>query len=258
MAKNKINETFIKEQHTFTQHIRDPEHTPAPEGIESRRISIYTDLIFRNIENFIANSFPVLRQVIHDDEWHIILRGFLKKHISRTPYFPKLPLEFLNYLEQEQDEIELPAFCIELAHYEWIEISLSFDPREISLKNVDQNGDLLKGIPVLSLLAQPHIYQWPVHKISSNFVPKEKPYEPTYLIVYRDHLYDVGFIELNQIAAKLIEELQKNTDKTGEEILLDIAKQLQHPDPKVVIKGGFEVIQDFKKKDILLGVRNNI
>jgi hypothetical protein len=258
MAKNKINETFIKEQHTFTQHIRDPEHTPAPEGIESRRISIYTDLIFRNIENFIANSFPVLRQVIHDDEWHIILRGFLKKHISRTPYFPKLPLEFLNYLEQEQDEIELPAFCIELAHYEWIEISLSFDPREISFKNVDQNGDLLKGIPVLSLLAQPHIYQWPVHKISSNFVPKEKPDEPTYLIVYRDHLYDVGFIELNQIAAKLIEELQKNTDKTGEEILLDIAKQLQHPDPKVVIKGGFEVIQDFKKKDILLGVRNNI
>ena len=258
MAKNKIDETFIKEQHTFTQHIRDPENAPAPEGIESRRISIYTDLIFRNIENFIANSFPVLRQVIHDDEWHIILRGFLKKHISRTPYFPKLPLEFLNYLEQEQDEIELPAFCIELAHYEWIEISLSFDPREISFKNVDQNGDLLKGIPVLSLLAQPHIYQWPVHKISSNFVPKEKPDEPTYLIVYRDHLYDVGFIELNQIAAKLIEELQKNTDKTGEEILLDIAKQLQHPDPKVVIKGGSEVIQDFKKKDILLGVRNNI
>ena len=258
MAKNKINETFIKEQYTFTQHIRDPEHTPAPEGIELRRISIYTDLIFRNIENFIANSFPVLRQVIHDNEWHIIVRGFLKKHISRTPYFPKLPLEFLNYLEQEQDEIELPAFCIELAHYEWIEISLSFDPREISFKNVDQNGDLLKGIPVLNLLAQPLIYQWPVHKISSNFVPKEKPDEPTYLIVYRDHLYDVGFIELNQIAAKLIEELQKNTDKTGEEILLDIAKQLQHPDPKVVIKGGSEVIQDFKKKDILLGVKNNI
>ena len=258
MSKNKIDETFIKEQHTFTQHIRDPENAPAPEGIESRRISIYTDLIFHNIENFIANSFPVLRQVIHDDEWHIIVRGFLRKHISRTPYFPKLPLEFLNYLEQEQDEIELPAFCIELAHYEWIEISLSFDPREISFKNVDQNGDLLKGIPVLNLLAQPLIYQWPVHKISSNFVPKEKPDEPTYLIVYRDHLYDVGFIELNQIAAKLIEELQKNTDKTGEEILLDIAKQLQHPDPKVVIKGGSEVIQDFKKKDILLGVRNNI
>ena len=258
MSKNKIDETFIKEQHTFTRHMRDPENAPAPEGIESRRISVYTDLIFRNIENFIANSFPVLRQAIHDDGWHIILRGFLKKHISRTPYFPKLPLEFLNYLEQEQDEIELPAFCIELAHYEWIEISLSFDPREISFKNVDQNGDLLKGIPVLNLLAQPLIYQWPVHKISSNFVPKEKPNEPTYLIVYRDHLYDVGFIELNQIAAKLIEELQKNTDKTGEEILLDIAKQLQHPDPKVVIKGGFEVIQDFKKKDILLGVRNNI
>lgn len=253
MVKNKIDETLIKQQHAFTQHIRDPEHTPAPEGIESRRMSIYTDLIFRNIENFIANSFPVLRQVIHDDEWHVIVRSFLKKHISKTPYFPKLPLEFLNYLEKEQDEIELPAFCIELAHYEWIEISLSFDPREISFKNVNQGGDLLKGIPVLNLLVQPLTYQWPVHKISLNFIPKEKPDEPTYLIVYRDHLYDVGFIELNQIAAKLIEELQKNTNRTGEEILLDIAKQLQHPDPQLVIKGGSEVIQDLKNKDILLG-----
>ena len=258
MSEKKVFEGIFEQQHIFTQYMRDPENSPMPDDIEPRRMSIYSDLVFRNIENFIANSFPVLRQVIHDDEWHIILRGFLKKHISRTPYFPKLPLEFLNYLEQEQDEIELPAFCIELAHYEWIEISLSFDPREISFENVNQGGDLLKGIPVLNLLVQPLICQWPVHKISSNFVPKEKPDEPTYLIVYRDHLYDVGFIELNQIAAKLIEELQKNTDKTGEEILLDIAKQLQHPDPKVVIKGGSEVIQDFKKKDILLGVRNNI
>ena len=61
MAKNKIDETFIKEQHTFTQHIRDPENAPVPEGIESRRISIYTDLIFRNIENFIANSFSCFK-----------------------------------------------------------------------------------------------------------------------------------------------------------------------------------------------------
>ena len=69
--------------------------------------------------------------------------------------------------------------------------------------------------------------------------------------------YEIGFIELNQIAAKLIEALQKNSDKTGEEILLQIAEQLKHPDPKIVIEGGFEVIQDFKNRDIILGVKEN-
>ena len=257
MSEKKVLEGIFKQQHVFTQYVRDPKNSAIPDNIEPRRMSVYADLIYRNIESFVANSFPVLRQVIHDDEWHIILRGFVKKHSSKTPYFPKLPLEFLNYLEQEQVEIELPAFCFELAHYEWIEISLSFDPREISFENVDCNGDLLKGIPVLSLLIEPLVYQWPVHKISSNFIPKEEPYQPVYLLVYRDQHYEIGFIELNQIAAKLIEALQKNSDKTGEEILLQIAEQLKHPDPKIVIEGGFEVIQDFKNRDIILGVKEN-
>jgi len=255
MSENKFSEEFFKQQHIFTEYMRDPKNSAIPDNIESRRMSVYADLVFRNIESFIAKSFPVLRKVIHDDEWEIILRCFIKKHISKTPYFPKLPLEFLNYLEQEQTEIELPGFCIELAHYEWIEIFLSFDPREISFENINQSGDLLKGIPVLSPLVEPLSYQWPVHKISANFIPETKPIQPIYLVVYRNQHYEIGFVELNQIAAKLIEKLQKNTDKSGEEILLQISNQLEHPDPNIVIKGGFEVLQDFKNKDILLGAR---
>ncbi len=257
MPEKKVLKDIFKQQHIFTQYVRDPENSPIPEDIEPRRMSIYADLVYRNIESFIANSFPVLRQVIDDGEWQKILRGFVKKHISKTPYFPKLPLEFLNYLEREQDEIELPAFYIELAHYEWIEISLSFNPKEISFENVDRNGDLLKGIPVLSPLVQPLIYQWPVHKISSDFIPKEKPKQPIYLLVYRDQNYEIGFIELNQIAAKLIEELQKKSNRTGEQIFLQIADQLKHPDQNIVIQGGSEVMQNFKNRDIILGVKDN-
>ena len=255
MSKEKVFEELFGQQHIFTQYMRNPENSVIPDNLEPRRMSVYADLVFRNIESFIANSFPVLRQVIHDDKWYTIIRGFIKKHISKTPYFPKLPLEFLNYLEQEQTEIELPGFCIELAHYEWIEIFLSFDPREISFENINQSGDLLKGIPVLSPLVEPLSYQWPVHKISANFIPETKPIQPIYLVVYRNQHYEIGFVELNQIAAKLIEKLQKNTDKSGEEILLQISNQLEHPDPNIVIKGGFEVLQDFKNKDILLGAR---
>ena len=122
---------------------------------------------------------------------------------------------------------------------------------------MDQDGDLLKGIPVLSPLVQPLIYQWPIHKISLDFIPKEKPTQPIYLLVYRDRHYEIGFVELNQIAAKLIEELQKNIDKSGEQILLQIADQLKYSDPNIIIEGGSEVMQNFRNIDIILGVKDN-
>ena len=60
MSEKKVFEGIFEQQHIFTQYMRDPENSPMPDDIEPRRMSIYSDLVFRNIENFIANSFPVL------------------------------------------------------------------------------------------------------------------------------------------------------------------------------------------------------
>ena len=84
--------------------MRDPDNTPAPDDIEQRRIDIYTGLIYRNIESFIANGFPVLRKITEDDNWHRMIRDYVNRHISHTPYFPKMSLEFLDYLEKEADD----------------------------------------------------------------------------------------------------------------------------------------------------------
>jgi hypothetical protein len=233
--------------------MRDPENIPAPADIEPRRVAIYADLVYRNIEGFIANSFPVLRKVTTDSDWHLMLRDYVKRHVSHTPYFPKMPLEFLTYLEKERNDIETPEFYFELAHYEWIETSIALDQREISFSGIEQEGDLLKGIPQLSPLIMPLAYQWPVHRISPEYIPQELPEQPTYLLVYRDRDYEMGFLELNPVSAKLIEELTKNSDKSGKQILELIARQLKHPNPEIVIKGGLEIMQDFKNRDIVLG-----
>ena len=235
--------------------MRDPDNAPAPEGIEQRRVAIYADLIYRNIEGFIANSFPVLRKITRDDDWHKMIRDYINRHVSHTPYFPKMPLEFLNYLESERDSDNDPEFYFELAHYEWIESQLMLDQRQISFNGIDQEGDLLKDIPQLSPLVIPLAYQWPVHRLSPDFLPDEKPDLPTYLIVYRDRNYEMGFMELNPVSAKLIEELTNNNERSGKEILISIAEQLNHPDPDIVIQGGLEILNDFRTKDVVLGTR---
>jgi uncharacterized protein len=254
-TNNKANH-FQDVQNVFTQHMRDPENNAGPEGIEDRRLKIYRELVYNNIEGFIANSFPVLRKVIDDEQWHKMLRDYVSNHQAHTPLFPKMPQEFLQYLEHgRKGEVDDYPFLLELAHYEWIETSVSMDSRDITFDKIDQEGDLLKGIPILSPLVMPLVYLWPVHKISPDFIPDSLPEQPTYIVIYRDRYDEVGFIELNQVSAKLIEFCMNNDEQSGKEILLSIAEQLNHPNPEAVVSGGLEIIQDFKNKDIILGIK---
>lgn len=254
LSNNNKAESFKDVQNVFTQHMRDPDNNPAPEGIEDRRIGIYRELVYNNIQSFIGNSFPVLRKITADEQWHEMLRDYVSRHKSHTPLFPKMPQEFLLYLEHERNEHpEDPPFLLELAHYEWIEIALSIDTREIDLSKIDQRGDLLEGKPVLNPISVALAYTWPVHEISPGNLPKTPPGEKTYIIVYRKQDDEVGFIVLNPVSAKLIEYLQAGEKQTGREILLTIAKELNHPYPEAVIKGGLDIMQNFLNKDILLG-----
>ncbi len=248
--------SFKDIQYQFTRNIRDPETCPAPADIEDRRMQIYRDLLYNNVEDFLANIFPVLRKITPDKQWHELMRDYFKKHQARTPLFPKMSQEFLQYLENEREvgDSDFP-FAKELAHYEWLELAIAIDSRDIDLQGIDTNGDLLAGLPVLSPLAWPFAYRYPVHKISPDFLPKEAPAQASYLVVYRDRDDEVGFLELNPVSAKLIEYLQADKSVSGLQMLQDIAIEIQHPDAQVVIDGGREILESMRDKDIILGTR---
>ncbi len=251
---NKPN-SFKDIQYQFTQHMRDPKQAPAPDGIEDRRMAIYSDLLYRNVESFMANSFPVLRKITADDHWHAMIRDYFKRHQARTPLFPRMPQEFLQYLENEHNGEDDPPFLLELAHYEWAEIAVSIDTREIEWGGIDPEGDLFEDIPVLSPLAWPLSYRYPVHTISVENLPNKEPTQLTYIVVYRDRKDEVGFVELNPVSARLLELIQQDKNISGRALLETIVKELNHPNPDVVIDGGLEIMQDLHVKDILLGTK---
>ena len=57
------------------------------------------------------------------------------------------------------------------------------------------------------------------------------------------------------MAAKLVEILQADNSLSGQQILNDIAREIKHPDPQVVVNGGVEILKSMRDKDIILGVR---
>ncbi len=253
---NNSEPQFIRIERQFTHYIREPDKSPLPQGVAARRMQLYRELIYNNIERFIANNFPVLRRITPDARWQPMVQDYVARHQARTPLFPKLGEEFLHYLQNERVTCEDPPFIVELAHYEWVESALAIDPREIDLEGVDPAGDLLAGVPVVSSLAWPLAYRFPVHRIAPDFQPREPGAQPTYLIVYRDREDKVGFMEANPVTARLLEWLLKDRGKTGKELLEGIAQELNHPAPEVVVEGGLEIMRRLHKHDVVLGVRS--
>jgi hypothetical protein len=245
---------FKSVQYAFTAHIRDPENNPAPEGIEDRRINIYRNLFYNNVEGFISSGFPVLRSLYSDDDWHAMVRSFFSKHECHTPYFLEIAQEFINYLQNEHEmrDCDYP-FMLELAHYEWVELAIEIDETENDLADINIDGDLLIGHPQVSALAWPLSYQYDVHTISPENIPRQTNPQGCHLIVYRDMNDEVRFMEINAVTARMLFLLSENGDLTGQAALEQIAVELQHPSPEAVIEGGLQTLMELKDRNIILG-----
>jgi hypothetical protein len=249
---------FKKHQYEFTAHIRDPEKNAMPDGIEDRRMNIYRELLYNNIEGFIANGFPVLREIYNDDNWHAMVRDFFANHESHSPYFLEISQEFIEYLQNERKpHDEDPAGLIELAHYEWVELALHVSDETINMESINANGDLLSQCPVFSPVAWPLIYQFPVHTMGPDNLPEQAPEQPTYLVVYRNRNDQVQFLELNPVSARLVSLLQENTSYTGLDAIEHIIKEMRHPNPDTVKQGGLAALQELQEYGIILGTQNS-
>ena len=248
---------FQKKQFAFAAHIRDPENVPAPPGIEDRRMAIYRELFFNNIRSLLGNMFPVLRKLHSDDKWNALIRQFMKRHRADTPYFLQLPMELIAFLQNEYlaSDDDFP-FVLELAHYEYIELALSISEEADNLDDVDPTGDLLTQVPVKSVLAWVYGYQYPVHKISSDFIPTEPAEQPVFLVVYRRPDDSVGFLELNAVTAALLEAIAINEEtRNGETLLRSLAEEINYPDADALVAHGAAALEEMRQLGILTGTR---
>lgn len=244
------------QQERFTAHLRDPDRAPAPPDVEDRRMAIYRDLFFRNISGLVARSFPVLRRLHDDRAWNALMRDFYARHRFQTPLFPEIPREFLHYLQEERDEdAGDPPFLLELAHYEWVELALDLDERDLDAIDADPDGDLLSGVPVLSPLAWPLAYRFPVHEIRPGHEPDAAPEQPTHLLVYRNRADAVKFMRLNAVSARVVTMLKEDSGQSGLDVLNAVADALQHPRREAVLEAGAGLLRDLARRDVILGTK---
>ena len=241
---------FQRAQFAFTAHVRDPASMPRPADVDDRRMAVYRELFFNNVEGFVRNCFPVLRSLVNDADWQALVRDFYARHVSHSPLFSEIPAEFLAYLADEKPAGLAPnfPFLLELAHYEWLELVAQIAPETLP----ERTGDVIDGETRLALspLAFVQEYRYPVQHIGPDFCPDQPEPTSTYLAVYRNRDDAVQFLALNAVSFQLLSELEQGPDTAGS-VLSRLAKRLNLPEGQVTA-GGLIALQDFARRDIVL------
>jgi hypothetical protein len=239
-----------KRQCAFAAHIRDPGAHPRPDDVPERRMALYRELFFNNINNFLASGFPVLRAIMAEEAWTSLVQGFFSSHKSRTPYFAEIAEEFLTYLHKERKPQPAdPPFLLELAHYEWVESAVAM--AEGNTPEAFCADDPLSQRFAVSELAWPLAYRFAVHRIGPDFQPREVPERSTYMIVFRDNREQVRFMEINAVTYRLLQLIEERPDALAGELMAQISEELRHPNPAVVTEGGAAALKQLSKRGIV-------
>ena len=246
---------FQVTQRAFCAHMRDPDINAAPAAIEDRRLAIYRNLVFNNIESFLGSAFPILKSIINGEKWSQMVRDFISLHECQTPYFLKISEEFIKYLELNSEQY--PLFMLELAHYEWVELALDVSQQDIP-SHPPHEAHVLDDMALISPLAWRLSYRYPVHKMGPSYVAQElKDSDPlTFLIVYRNRDLKVGFIESNAVTFRLLDIIESDA-LSGRAAILKLAKEIQHSDLNSLLAFGAEVLYSLAGKDVIYGFRAN-
>lgn len=244
---------FQQYQHAFTARIRNPRANPRPDNVAARRMKVYENLLFNNLESFLLACYPVLRKVLGKRRWTALAKQFFAEHHCQSPLFRHIPEAFLRYLQDERQPLpDDPPFLTELAHYEWIELDLSISSQALAPNTFNPQGDLLAAQPVLNPVLTLLHYTYPVQRIGPRFKPTQPGADPTLIVAFRNDQHAVRFITLNPASYRLLDIL-RNEPVTGQAALEKIAQELCHPDPQQVISGGSEILANLHQAGAILG-----
>ncbi|MFK5949003.1 MAG: putative DNA-binding domain-containing protein [Methylococcales bacterium] len=254
---------FQQYQHRFVDYIRNPLKDGAVPGLLPVKSNIYAKLLFSKIEGSLDNCFPISCQLLGSECWQQLIKNFISEHQCKSPLYREIPDEFIDYLMNDQSDIVLPEFIIELAHFEWMELVLETEKAMPSKPCFPMTDNILDITPMLNPVLHLLYYHYPVQNISSsnpywkNWESRSKPYSQDVIILagLRDNNDKVQFIEINRVTAHLIELAQEELS-SGKQLLLELAAAMHYGDHETILPFGTDILKQLEQQHIIIGSLN--
>ena len=256
-------------QRAFAASIRNPTEQPAAIGVPAQRMALYQELFRKNVERFLARIFAPAKRLLGDSLWGALVRGFYRRHPSQSPYFRQIGGAFLAYLESRLGGIDEgwegrrltaqladadvpPNLLLELCHFRWVKFSLRLAQDPEPPANLDPQGDLLHRRVLLSPLACPLAYRYPVHALEARASPLG-PERPSFLIARRCGDGEVRVLVSNALTNRLLELLGEQP--SGRAALAALAAELPGVAKHRLEAEGAAMLNRLRRAEVLLGAQ---
>lgn len=239
-------------QQAFAAYLRDPLQQQPPAGIPERPARLYGDLLFNNIASALDGCLPICRSQLDETRWEQLQRAFFRDWPSHTPLLWQIPGEFANYLAENADQLDLPPWLPELAHYEWMELAV--DTCDAPMPPCAADGDLIEGCPVLNSTLQRLYYAWPVQRIGQGEAPASP--DASLLLMWRDADQQVRIEQINAAGARLLELIdadQVADQVSGRQACLQLADEMQLEDPQSLLGFARELLERWRDLGAIIG-----
>ncbi|GIU25248.1 DUF2063 domain-containing protein [Shewanella colwelliana] len=246
--------TFVNVQQSFIDYIRDPSQ-PLPSGTDARRMQVYRELFFNNINGFVSNAFPVLCSLYEDKQWEELVQQFFVTHDCQTPIFIEIAQEFLVFLQQEYPVSERdPVFMLELAHYEWLELVVATE-QENPLHHPIDDTQVSSAKLAFRASARVAQYHFDVQRISAEYQPLTQSEQPSFFCIYRDAEEEVCFLQLNPLAAQVLAYIEQHDYLEFDQIIKWLCGLYTQMDKETLVSGCTQMLGDMISRNIILGHR---
>ncbi|WP_394146987.1 DUF2063 domain-containing protein [Shewanella atlantica] len=245
--------SFTKVQQSFIDYIKEPSRK-LPSGTDSRRMKIYRDLFFNNMENFISTGFPVLKSLYSEEDWRALIQQFFVIHDCQSPIFVEIANEFVTFLQSEyQPNEQDPSFLLELAHYEYMELVVAI-ARDNPLQT-EITGSVCSGSLCLSDTAKVLQYSYDVSHISDLYRPETPAETPQYFCLYRDCDEEVVFLQLNPLTAQVLGYLSQSEGVNFDEVMAWLQANYPDIDEATLTGGCLQMLEEFAGKGVIKEIK---
>ncbi len=220
------------------------------QGAKTDRLHNYRRLIYNIIDDAIESAYPIAKSFINEDHWKIMIDAFILEHKCQHPQIMKMPGEFIDFVEKKgyAEEYKLPFFS-DLLNFEWAEV-LVHTMKDEKISAYMEQGDYVNK----SLVFSPYLHllqlEYPIHELRKKDLESSKG--DYFILVYRQEIGTVQYLELNQLTYYIISEMTDNNtnlidtlqplvqsvdDETRNNFILNAEQFLIHLHSLDVVKG---------------------
>ncbi|MDO5073623.1 Uncharacterized protein conserved in bacteria [Neisseria animaloris] len=189
-------------QSVLADHVRDPS-LPAPEGIASERLAVYTRLVRNNLRSFLDLCFSDSSEFADAALWQELQNRFLIEARPESPFFNDIPTQFLEYARTREGLQRLPDNVLEMMDFETALLHAETMVQPASDGRWEDNT-------VLSWAPAAQIRHYNYNFVDSHLESIEE--EPSIVLTWRNLDNEVYYRSVEDADLFLLEHFRKQSD----------------------------------------------